>query len=50
VKIIIKEIEAILNRFGLTANIEIKEINITLELYGDEDLDVIFNTVIFISK
>ena len=49
-KKIIKEIEAIFNRSGLTANIEIKELNIILELYGGEDLDVIFNTVIFISK
>jgi hypothetical protein len=47
---IIKEIEAIFNRSGLTANIEIKELNIMLGLYGGEDLDVIFNTVIFISK
>jgi hypothetical protein len=38
------------NRSGLTANIEIKELNIMLGLYGGEDLDVIFNTVIFISK
>jgi hypothetical protein len=29
---------------------EIKELNIMLGLYGGEDLDVIFNTVIFISK
>ena len=43
-------IEAIFNRSGLTANIEIKELNIMLGLYGGEDLDVIFNTVIFISK
>ena len=50
VKKIIKEIEAIFNRSGLTANIEIKESNIMLGLYGGEDLDVIFNTVIFISK
>jgi hypothetical protein len=50
VKKIIKEIEAIFNRSGLTANIEIKELNIILKLYGGEDLDVIFNTVIFISK
>ena len=50
VKKIIKEIEAIFNRSGLTANIEIKELNIMLGLYGGEDLDVIFNTVIFISK
>jgi hypothetical protein len=41
----IKEIEAIFNRSGLTANIEIKELNIMLGLYGGEDLDVIFNTV-----
>ena len=47
---IIKEIEAIFNRSGLTANIEIKELNIMLGLYGGEDLDVIFNTVIFISN
>ena len=47
---IIKEIEAIFNRSGLTANIEMKELNIMLGLYGGEDLDVIFNTVIFISK
>jgi hypothetical protein len=38
------------NRSGLTANIEIKELNIMLGLYRGEDLDVIFNTVIFISK
>ena len=50
VKKIIKEIEAIFNRSGLTASIEIKELNIMLGLYGGEDLDVIFNTVIFISK
>ena len=48
-KKIIKEIEAIFNRSGLTANIEIKELNIMLGLYGGDDLDVI-NTVIFISK
>jgi hypothetical protein len=47
---IIKEIEAIFNRSGLTANIEIKELNIMLGLYGGEDLDVIFNTVIFNMK
>jgi hypothetical protein len=47
---IIKEIEAIFNRSGLTANIEIKELNMMLGLYGGEDLDDIFNTVIFISK
>ena len=50
VKQIIKEIKAIFNRSGLTANIEIKELNFMLGLYGGEDLDVIFNTVIFISK
>jgi hypothetical protein len=44
VKKIIKEIEAIFNRSGITANIEIKELNIMLGLYGGEDLDVIFNT------
>ena len=49
-KKIIKEIEAIFNRSGLTANIEINELNIMLGIYGGEDLDVIFNTVIFISK
>jgi len=48
VKKIIKEIEAIFNRSGLTANIGIKESNIMLGLYGSEDLDVILNTVIFI--
>jgi hypothetical protein len=36
---IIKEIEAIFNKSGLTANIEIKELNIMLGLYGGEDLD-----------
>ena len=46
----IKEIKAIFNRSGLTANIEIKELNIMLGLHGGGDLDVIFNTVIFISK
>jgi hypothetical protein len=46
----IKEIEAIFNRSGLTANIEIKELNIMLGLYVGEDLDVICNTVIFISE
>ena len=49
VKTIIKEIEAIFNKSGLTANIEIKELNIMLGQYGGEYLDVIFNTVIFIS-
>jgi hypothetical protein len=39
-----------LTKRGLTADIEIKELNIMLGLYGGEDLDVIFNTVIFISK
>jgi hypothetical protein len=33
---IIKEIEAIFNRSGLTANIEIKELNIMLGLYGGD--------------
>jgi hypothetical protein len=50
VKKIIKVIEAIFNRSGITANIEIREYNIMLGLYGGEDLDVIFNTVICISK
>jgi hypothetical protein len=45
----IKEIEAIFNRSGLTANIEIKELYNMLGLYEGEDLDVIFNTVIFIT-
>ena len=39
---IIKKIEAMLNRSELTANIEIKELNIMLGLYWGEDLDVIF--------
>jgi hypothetical protein len=39
---IIKEIEAIFNGAGLTANREIKELNIMLGLYRGEDLDVIF--------
>ena len=47
---IIKEIEAIFNKSGLTANIEINELNIMLGLYRGDDLDVIYNTVIFISK
>jgi hypothetical protein len=34
----IKVIEAIFNRSGLTANIEIKELNIMLGLYEGEDL------------
>ena len=46
----IKEIEAIFNRSGLIANIGNKESDIMLGLYEGEDLDVIFNTVIFISK
>jgi len=50
VKKVIKEIEAIFNRSGLTANIEINESNIMLGLYGGENLDVIFNIIIFISK
>ena len=56
VKILLIEIEAIFNRSGLTANIEMKESNtfffcIMLGLYGGEDLDVIFiNTIIFFSK
>jgi hypothetical protein len=37
VKKIMKEIEAIFNRSGLTVNIEIKESNIMLGLYGGED-------------
>jgi hypothetical protein len=41
---IIKEIEAIFNRSGLTTNIEIKELNIMLGLYGGDVLDVIGNT------
>ena len=50
VKKIIKEIKAIFNRSGLTANIEINELNIMVGLYEGEDLDVIFNIVIFISS
>jgi hypothetical protein len=50
VKKVIKEIEAIFNRSGLTANIKIKKTNIMLGLYGGDDLDVIFNITIFISK
>ena len=38
VKILIKEIEAIYNRSGLTANIEIKESNIMLGLYWGDNL------------
>jgi hypothetical protein len=40
VKKIIKEIEAIFNRSGLTSNIEIKELNSMLGLYGCEDSEV----------
>jgi hypothetical protein len=40
VKKVIKEIEAIFNRSGLTVNIEIKKTNIMLGLYGGDDLDV----------
>ena len=51
VKKIIKEIEAIFNRSGLTAIIEIKESNIMLGLDGGDDLaDPIFNIIIFFSK
>ena len=50
VKKVIKEIEAIFNRSGLTANTEIKKSNIMLGLYGGEDLYIIFNIIIFISK
>jgi hypothetical protein len=50
VKKFIKEIETIFNRSGLTATIEIKELNIMLGQYWGEDLEVIFNNVIFISK
>ena len=46
----IKEIKAIFNRSGLTANIEIKESNIMLGLYEGEDLDVIFNIIKCISN
>jgi hypothetical protein len=45
VKKIIKEIKAICNRSGLTADIEIKESNIVLGLYGGGDLDVIFYVI-----
>ena len=38
----IKEIEAIFNRSGLTANIEFKQLNIMLGLYGGEDLSGLF--------
>ena len=50
VKKIVKEIEAIFNRSELTANIEIKESNIMLGLNSSEDVDVIINIIIFISK
>ena len=51
VKKIIKELEAIFNRSGLTTNIEIKESNIMLGLDGGDDLaDPIFNIIIFFSK
>jgi hypothetical protein len=43
----LKEIEAIFNRSGLTANIEIKELNIMLGLYEGEDLDVMHGQVRF---
>jgi hypothetical protein len=42
VKKFIKEIEAIFNRSGLTANIEFKQLNIMLGLYGGEDLSGLF--------
>ena len=44
---VIKEIEATFNRSGSTANIDTKASNIMLGLYGGEDLDVIFNIIIF---
>jgi hypothetical protein len=44
---VIKEIEATFNRSGSTANIDTKALNIMLGLYGGEDLDVIFNIIIF---
>jgi hypothetical protein len=50
VKKVIKEIEAILNRSGLTANIEIKESNMMLGLFGGKDLAVSFIIMIFFSK
>ena len=40
---VIKEIESIFNRSGITANIEIMELNIVLGLNGSEDLDVLIN-------
>jgi hypothetical protein len=46
---LVKEIEAIFNRSGLTAIIEIKESNIMLGLNSSEDVDVIINIIIFIS-
>ena len=47
---VIIEIEATSNKSGLTANIEIKESNIMLGLYRGQDLDDIFNIIIFFSK
>ena len=42
VKKAIKEIEAIFNPSGLTANYKIKESNVMLGLYGGDDLDFTF--------
>jgi hypothetical protein len=47
VKKIIKELEAIFNRSGLTTNIEIKESNIMLGLDGGDDLADPFDKLIF---
>jgi len=47
---VIKEIQAIFNRSGLPNNIEIRESNIMPGLYGNEDLYLIFNIIIFFSK
>ena len=47
---VIKEIEATSNKSGLTANIGIKESNIMLGLYRGQDLEDIFNIIIFFSK
>ena len=47
VKKAIKEIEAIFNPSGLTANYKIKESNVMLGLYGGDDLDF---TLFFISS
>ena len=47
---VIKEIKAISNKSGLTANIEIKESNTMLGLYRGEDLEDIFNIIRFFSK